>query len=124
MSERGRIQVRNPAEAIAMAKCWLASFAGRSSIGGLVVNDAVHVAPCAYCEEPRDFLIRAVEEFVDWGHLIHEDEEAPPRLEIEQWLMLPAVEQQRLVQKAQKSGTIAAPVEVTESVKDWWNQGE
>ena len=121
MSERGRIQVRNPAEAIAMAKCWLATWAGRTKIGGLDMS-TIHVAPCAYCEEPRDFLIRAVEEFSEWGQLITDDEEAPMKLEIEQWLMLPASEQERLVTKAAKSGTITAPVEVVERVKDWWNQ--
>ena len=102
MSDRGRYVIRNPAEAVAIAKCWLAFWATRGGGTGLPPLDSYHPAKCAYCEQPRDLLIRALEEFRDWSFIsAYEDDETPLRLEIEQFLALPTHEQNRLVEKAQ-----------------------
>lgn len=123
-NERGRIEkTHNPAEAIAMAKCWLNGWArsGYSLIGN---PDGFHPAKCSYCEMPRDFLIQALVEFKDWSKISDDIEEgAPLRMEIEQWLMMPNEEQVRLVRKAQHLD-LEVPAVVAEKVNDWWNQKE
>lgn len=100
---RGGTEIRNPAEAIAMSKCWLATWvrhAGASAQKmGIPAVDSFHPGKCAYCDEPRDYLIRALERFRDWSGISSDD--APLRLEIESFQTLPAHEQTRLVRKAQ-----------------------
>jgi len=82
-----------------MAKCWLATWVQRAGPVGLPPVDSFHPAVCAYCGEPRDLLIKMLEEYRDWAGISKDD--APLRLEIESWLTLPAIEQERLVRKAQ-----------------------
>jgi hypothetical protein len=102
-----------------MAKCWLNTWT-RSTGMGIGNPDSFHVAACAWCEAPRDYLIQALTEFKDWSRISSYIEEGEPlRLEIEQWQTLPVEEQQRLVQKAQ--GYRLNEIEIPE-VKDWWNQ--
>ena len=115
---RGRLEFRNPAEAVAAAKCWLYTWTSRSGPGLLrLEGELIHDEACSYCEYPRDMLIVAIEEFNTWAAI--DADEAPLRLEVEQFLALPAVEQQRLVKKAQK--TEVKPVE--EGEEDiWWSR--
>lgn len=103
MSERGRYVIRNPAEAVAIAKCWLAFWSSKGGGSNLPPLDSYHPGTCQFCDKPRDLLIRALEEFRDWSFIsAYEDNETPLRLEIEQFLALPTHEQNRLVAKAQK----------------------
>ncbi len=95
---RGRATVRNPAEAIAMAKCWLASWGGSETFLNLN-QDSFHPAECGYCEVPNEVKVKVVAEFIDWsGTSAYEPR--PLRLEIESWETLPHEEQARLVAKA------------------------
>lgn len=108
---RGRTQVRDPSQAIAMAKCWLATWVRRagpiSQLQGLPEEGSFHPEKCAYCDMPRDFLVQMLEEFRDWSGIsqkigdfeVYED--APLRLAMESFMTLPADEQTRLVRKAQ-----------------------
>lgn len=116
MTERGRLVIRNPAEAVAISKCWLATWARRAGEVGLPPTDSYHPATCAYCELPRDFLIRALEEFAAWANIDKvEDLDSPLRLEVEQFLAMPKTEQERLVAKAAGNGRMEIPP------KDaWW----
>lgn len=122
MSERGKITIRNPAEAIAMAKCWLNTWVTRAKAAkidlGVGLNSlALHPAPCVYCKEPRDLLIQTLEDFKEWSGISNDSFTKDPfRLEIEQWLTLPAEEQERLVRKAQ-----AGKPEEVPSVEPWWS---
>jgi hypothetical protein len=112
---RGRLQFRNPAEAVAAAKCWLNTFTSLSGPGMLrLEGEMIHPDDCAFCSYPRDMLIAAIEEFNGWAAL--DQEEAPIRLEVEQFLALPAAEQLRLVKKAQ-----AAEVPIDEEKEPWWS---
>ena len=112
---RGRLQFRNPAEAVAAAKCWLNTWTSRSGPGLLrLEGEMIHGDACAFCEYPRDMLIAAIEEFNTWAAL--DQEEAPLRLEVEQYLALPAAEQLRLVKKAQATEV------VTDDREPWWSQ--
>jgi len=99
---RGSISViRNPAIAVAMAKCWLADWKATIPAANF------HPDTCAYCDTPRDLLMKQLEEFRDWaGISVIELEESPLRMEIEQWETMPVAEQTRLIQKA-----FALPVE-------------
>jgi len=94
---RGQISVvRNPAVAIAMSKCWLADW--KDSLPSI----DFHPDTCAFCDTPRDLLMKQLEEFKTWSGVSDiVTEEQPLRLEIEQWETLPVHEQVRLVRKAQ-----------------------
>ena len=115
---RGKFTLRNPAEAIAVSKCWLNTWA-RTSPQMLPKAETFHPETCAFCEQPRDLLIQALEEFRDWSSISSlTDDGLMPRLEIEQWLSLPVFEQNRLVAKAQADGH----KEVGAAKKDpWWS---
>jgi hypothetical protein len=103
---RGRVSViRDPAIAVAAAKCWMARWnGGRSAkMVGLTVN-SFHPAECGFCDFPAERLIEAVDEFNTWAGL------KPPRFigessavrdTVETFLSLPVHEQKRLVGKAQ-----------------------
>lgn len=93
-----RAAIRDPAVAIAVAKCWLASEYGRS-LPGIPVT-AFHPEECPFCEFDRDGMMEALEEFVAWSG-ISSDEETPLRLQIESWMTLPAEVQRQHVQRAQ-----------------------
>jgi hypothetical protein len=90
--------------AIAMAKCWMATWtrrAERAGIGsGLPPTDSFHVEECAFCDMPRDMIIRALDEFVEWSGISSYDESVPLRLEIESWETVSSTEQTRRVAKA------------------------
>lgn len=114
---RGRLQFRNPAEAIAAAKCWLYTWTSRTGPGLLRLDgEAIHETTCSFCEYPRDMLVSAIEEFNTWSAIDSEEEDAPIRLEVEQFLALPAAEQFRLVKKAQAT-------EVVTDEEPWWSAG-
>ena len=121
MSERGRYVIRNPAEAVAAAKCWLATWSKAGGGANLPPVDSYHPDKCVYCEQPRDFLIRVLEEFRDWSFISsYVDDETPLRLEVEQFLALPTHEQDRLVKKAQS--TEARLVNEQPEEDPWWNK--
>lgn len=123
MSERGKIQpIRDPATAIAMSKCWLNTWAraGLSIVGN---PDSFHPEKCVFCEEPRDYLVQALEEFKEWSFISADiDDSTPLRTEVERWFMLSAEEQLAQVERAQ--GYMEVPEVVHERVKDWWNQDD
>lgn len=103
---RGRANVRDPAQAIAMAKCWLATWTKRVEAGGTSVmplppTNSFHPAACGYCELPRDLVIQMLEEFQSWANISTYEKDVPLRLEIEAWETLPATEQQLKVRRAQ-----------------------
>jgi len=92
-----------------MAKCWLATWAGRSALPALTGGAYLHhPSKCAFCEMPRDLLVQMLEEFRDWAgisplttNMNIKDVDESMRLEIESFLTLPAREQERLVAKQQ-----------------------
>lgn len=96
MSDRGRSVIRDPATAIAAAKCWLARRGG----GGVLRTDSFHPAECSMCEMDADGLIEAVTEFVEWAG-ISSDEERPLRAEIEAFLTISEEAQRRQVGRMQ-----------------------
>jgi len=105
MSERtgrGRVTVRDPAQAIAMAKCWLASWmpAGPAAFG-LPETNSFHPQVCGFCEVPRDLLIQMLEEFQHWSQISTYDDEVGLRAEIEAWETLTAAQQDIKVRMAQ-----------------------
>lgn len=117
MTGRGKVTVRNPAEAVAIAKCWLATWAPGTP--GVPAVDTFHPKVCDWCDYPRDLLIQTLEEFSDWAGLFKE--EPALRLEIESYETLPADEQHRLVLKAQGYLEEAADKLFEKKVKDWWS---
>ena len=94
---RGK-EVRDPAVAIAMARCWLASWSSRSLIG-LDINE-FHPDNCGFCEIPRETIMEMLEEFADWSNISSYDESVPLRAEIEAWETLPREEQKTMVERA------------------------
>lgn len=92
--ELGRSVIRDPAVAIAAAKCWLA---GRG--GGLLPVDSFHPTECTFCDFDRDGIIEAVTEFAAWAG-ISTDEETPLRAEIEAFLTISLEAQTRQVDRA------------------------
>ena len=103
---RGRVSViRDPAIASAAAKCWLARWhKGQGMrVMGIPIT-SFHPQDCGFCEYPVDKLIESVDEFVKWAGLKPPETIGEPvamRESVEMFLMLPASEQNRLVQKAQ-----------------------
>lgn len=103
---RGRVSViRDPAIAVAAAKCWLARWhkGGGAKMVGVPVN-SFHPADCGFCEYPTDRLIAAVSEFREWAGLEPPefmDQPIAVRDTVETFLGLPSHEQKRLVMKAQ-----------------------
>lgn len=105
---RGKVEVRDPAAAIAMAKCWLSTWTRRMEAGG---NSSMpwktsdfHPDACVFCDEPRDLLIQMLEEFQAWSQISETDvpgEERPLKLEIEAWETLPSTEQTLRVRRVQ-----------------------
>ena len=96
--------VRDPAMAVAMAKCWLASWTSRAKAAnvrtGLPPVDSFHGYECGFCDVPRDIIIRQLEEFTTWSGISSYDEDIPLRAEIESWEMVHSDEQKRRVLKA------------------------
>jgi len=86
--------------AVAVAKCWLASYQGRNSLTGLPPSDSFHTEECPYCDFNRDGMMEALAEFVAWSG-ISSDDETPLRMEVEAWLTVPPEEQARRVKQAQ-----------------------
>ena len=91
--------IRDPAVAIAVAKCWLASKYGASPPDIPAVT-VFHPEECPFCDFERDGMMEALEEFVAWSG-ISSDEETPLRLQIESWLTLPSEVQEQHVKRAQ-----------------------
>jgi len=99
---RGRAQVRDPAQAIAMAKCWLATWTRRAGpLAGLPPTDSFHPSKCGFCDMPRDLLIQMLEEFQSWASISSYDDTTALRLEVEAWETIPASEQAIKVKRAQ-----------------------
>jgi hypothetical protein len=96
---RGQLQVRDPAEAVAMAKCWLATWARGSGLWGLPDVNSFHPSTCGYCEMDRPALMKMVTEFVEWSGVSSYDESVPLRLEIEAWETVGSDEQKRRVEQ-------------------------
>jgi hypothetical protein len=103
---RGRVSViRDPAIAVAAAKCWLARWhkgAGAKMVG--VPVNSFHPVDCGFCDYPTDRLIVAVTEFGEWAGLqpqVFMDQPVAVRDTVETFLGLPSHEQKRLVRKAQ-----------------------
>lgn len=101
---RGRVQVlRDPATAIAAAKCFLSRTQNRLSLG------AFHSEECDFCETSLDVLIRALEEFGTWSGISYRETRYDPlnpalrawRPEIESFAQLPREEQLKMVEVAQ-----------------------
>lgn len=101
---RGRVSViRDPAIAVAAAKCHLARWRDMKTILGISAN-SFHPAECGFCDYPADRLAEAVVEFSEWAGLYQtkaSDDTLPVRDQVESFLMLPRHEQLRLVEKAQ-----------------------
>lgn len=98
---RGRVSViRDPAIAVAAAKCHLARW---HDMKGILPN-GFHPEDCGFCDYPADRLAEAVVEFSNWAGL-HQtktsDETVAVRVDVERFLSLPREEQSRLVLKAQ-----------------------
>lgn len=104
---RGVAAVRDPAVAIAGAKCWLARWNGGEGAraAGLQVA-SFHPRPCEFCQVSTDGLIRMIEEFLVWSGItpperFTDETITPLRAEVEGFLTLPTEEQERLVAEAQ-----------------------
>lgn len=89
-----RSVIRDPAVAVAAAKCWLASRGG----GGLLPVDSFHPKECTFCEFDRDGIIEAVTEFVAWAG-IATDEERPLRGAVEAFMTINPEAQSRQVDR-------------------------
>lgn len=100
---RGRVSViRDPAIAVAAAKCHLARWKMGQVLG--IATNAFHPEECGFCDYPADRLAEAITEFANWAGLYQtkkSDEPLPVRDDVERFLMLPREEQHRLVEKAQ-----------------------
>lgn len=103
---RGQIStIRDPAFAVAAAKCWLARWnqGAGAKAAGLKVS-GFHPEECVFCDFPTDKLGELVAEFSDWAGMTPTTAhgvELPVRPAMEQFYMLPREEQGRLVRKAQ-----------------------
>jgi hypothetical protein len=94
--------VRDPAQAIAMAKCWLASWMPPEPAAfGLPPTGSFHPDACGFCDMPRDLLIRVLEEFQTWSEISSYDDEVPLKAEIEAWQTLSPAQQDIKVRHAQ-----------------------
>lgn len=119
MSDRGKFLLRNPADAIAAAKCWLATWAGRAPGVGDV--ESFHPTECSFCELPRDLLVQALEEFKNWAHISDDiDEGTPLRLEMETWLALPDAEQRRQVERSAGRMELPPPPAQAKEREPYW----
>lgn len=99
---RGRMTVRDPAMAIAMAKCWLASWMPPGAEAfGLPPESSFHPDACGFCDMPRDLLVQMLEEFQTWSLISVYDDEVPLRAEIEAWQTLSPEQQNFKVRQAQ-----------------------
>jgi hypothetical protein len=99
--------IRDPAVAIAAAKCWMARWQGKrsfSSIAAMPDLNKAHPDECGFCEYPPDYLMQALEEFVEWAGFKSSDtnlELAQVRTEIEAFTTLPPEMQAEAVRRAQ-----------------------
>jgi len=101
---RGRVPlIRDPAYAVAVAKCWLARTENPYALS------AHHPEECGFCEVPLETLIGSLIEFGSWSGMSYRPDRFDPanpvtlpwRTEIESFARLPAEEQTKLVQRAQ-----------------------
>jgi hypothetical protein len=105
-TSRGRVSaIRDPAIAVAAAKCWLARWNGGrgARVAGLNMT-TFHPEECGFCEYPVDRLMASIEHFVAWSGLDEDvlpGDPMPLRDQVESFLSLPRQEQARLVTKAQ-----------------------
>jgi len=98
--------IRDPAFAVAVAKCWLAR---TQSPYGL---SAFHEEDCGFCEMPLNTLIHSLEEFGVWSGISWRSDRFDPsnptvmpwRDEVERFARLPPADQLALVKKAQGHG--------------------
>jgi hypothetical protein len=99
---RGQQVIRDPAIAVAAGKCWLSRWNTQKLMG--VNLGTFHPAPCLFCEYTPEFLIEAIDEFLDWSNLREDDptkEPVPLRGEVSMFLDMSAEEQAREVLEAQ-----------------------
>lgn len=105
---RGQTSIlRDPAAAIAAAKCWLARWndGAGARFAGLQVA-TFHPRACDYCSAPPEALIDLIENFLVWSGIqpperFTDEGLTPLRADVEGFLTLPQEEQEKLVQEAQ-----------------------
>lgn len=106
--ERGTPEpIRDPAFAVAAAKCVVARDLGSAALGGITPR-FFHPKECAFCEFDQEFLRDAVAEFTQWAGLVESStfDPAMPELyrvepAVERFMQMPFEDQAWLVQKAQ-----------------------
>lgn len=100
MSTRGKIEIHDPAQAIAAAKCWMSRW-GHTTLAGSVSVDSFHPTNCRFCQINADYLITAIDEFLDWSNLRADTRSVHYEESVEKFLMLSNAEQSEAVRAAQ-----------------------